>query len=414
MISPYILRYATTEATAERIRYFLRDCFHICQRELPEEQRSVLMACDCIWDFENNTCFPLFIRRGYGFCDLVTDPLAPAQKNLFENANFLTDVEDRRYLLRLERPLNPPMREKEETLSKSVLRSLRGWYQQHDLTQSADCAAIQIEKCGFCGVVDPRGNVLVPPLYKSIVPFSVRLQEIALFVCYRGDKFTNTVDVYDINGNKIYENIGGLYLHTEEVKYAFSGEDGNAPGARFAETLRVVQYTQPPLSDKAPPYKEYIRKVSNLRLLPVAEKDDGPRRLARFSDALSYDRNIETIDLRDIHDVLYPLAEKMGAYHGETAAEIMLSIPHWNFFRKGHTRMDAVVPDLPLHLLLDMPENIRMFFENIGLKTVTDVANTDLTDFCNGDRSLEFAVFLFQAQIQYTLAHPAEDDEQET
>lgn len=412
MISPYILRYATTDATADRIQYFLRDYFHICQQQLPADERSVLMACDLIWDLEENTCFPLFIRRGQGFCDLTSDPLAPAQQNLFSNANFLTDAEDRRFLLRLERPLNPIMREKEETLTKTVLRSVKGWYQQNDLTQSTDCAAIQTEQAGFFGIVDPCGKRIVPPLYQSIVPFSLCMREIALFVCYRGEKFTNTVDVYDINGNKIYEDIGGLYLHTEQVKYGETDDGDIAPCARFAEKLRVVQYTQPPLLDKMPPYKEYVRDVSALRLLPVADKDDGPRRLSRFSSEVRYARNTENVDLRDIHDVLYPLAERIGDYYGESAKEIMLSIPHWNFFRLRHQRVEGVVPDLPLHLLLDMPENIRTFFESIGLKTVNDIANTDLTDLCKGDQSLEFAVFLFQAQIQYTLTHPAEQDEE--
>lgn len=412
MISPYFLRHATTEATADRIQYFLRDYFNICQRQLPADKRSVLMSHDLIWDFEDNMCFPLFIRRGLGFCDMVRDPLAPPQGTTFSEAQFLTEAEDRRHLLRLERPLHPFALKEKVSLSKDVLCALNGWLEQLDLTKSTYCAAVQIQQGGMYGIADPCGKILVPALYHSIVPFSLRTQEISLFVCYKDEPFTNTVDVYDVNGNQIYADIGGFYLHTEQVKYAFSGNDGNAPCARYAEKVQVIQYRATATDGEVPPYTAYVRDVNNMRLLPVADEDDGPRRISRFSNDVRYARNVETIDLRDIHDVLYPLAEVVGAYFGNTAEEIMLSIPHWNLFRLGHTRFEGVVPHLPLHLLLDLPENIRTVFESFGFKEVEDVANADFSNLRIEDRSLESAVFLAQMQIQYALAHPAEEGEE--
>ncbi len=408
MMSPYILRHATTTATAEQLDLFLRDYFYVCQKELPTEEQSTLMSFAFVWDFENNTGFPLFIRRGHSFCDITRDPSAPVGKKLFNNANFLTNAEDRRYLLRCERYLTPSyMYDTDETLTVSILRSVNGWFRQIDLTQNNDCAAIQIETNGRYGIIDPCGKMLVPPLYNNIVPFSLRMREISLFVCYKGDTFTNTVDVYDTNGNKIYEDIGGLYPHTEQVKHDFS-PGGSAPSARFIEKLRVVQYTQPPIGVTQPPYKEYIRDVNNLRLLPCADKDGGPTRIKRFSGEVHFARNIEDVDLRDIHDVLLPLAKRMGAHYGNTAGEMMLCIPHWNFFRIGHQPFEGVTQELSLDLIREIPSLCRSFLADINIHTAGELADADFSDLEIESKELEAQLFLAQLKMQYTLAHPEE------
>ena len=396
MISPYILRHASAEARADHIQYFLNNYFTVCQQQLPYKKRSDLVDCDWIWDFEENTVFPLFIRSWSGFCDVVTDPSAPISNNVFQSANFFTNTNTDNVFVRMERHLSPHFYRLASDYSKSVLHSTNGWFALNNLFKDKACPAIRITKNGLFGILSPRGKILVPPLYNNILPFSLYMQEIHLFLCYKGSAFDNAVDVYDINGNQIYSNIGGLFPATESVRFSIAEEGGCVPSARFIEKLQVIQYTQPPVNNAQPPYKTFVRDVSTLRLLPCADEDDGPKRIARFNSDIRFARNIETVDLRDIHDALFPLAKTLGTYFDESAEEIMLSIPSWHFFRHAHTRLDWVLPDLPTHLMVDVPPHIQAFFEGLGLNTAQKIADADLSDLRIDDPDLEFSVFLLQ------------------
>ena len=150
-----------------------------------------------------------------------------------------------------------------------------------------------------------------------------------------------------------------------------------------------------------------------MRLLPCADSDGGPARIARFSDAVRFARNTEDVDLRDIHDVLYPLAKTVGAFYGQSAKEIMLSIPLWHFARGISRRLDWATTDYPVNLMLDNTEACRTVLETRGLHTAGDIANADLSDVCIPDPSVEAEVFMLQAQLQYTFTHPAQADEEE-
>jgi hypothetical protein len=269
-----------------------------------------------------------------------------------------------------------------------------------------------VEKDGLRGIINPQGKMLVPMRYKTIVPFSLQSREISLFICHKSEKFTNAVDVYDANGTQIYENIGGPFTYKEHVSHTTDAQGNYVPFGRFVDEVRVVMYHEQTSQTERPPYRGYIRKVDNMRLLPCADQDDGPQRIGRYSGEIRYARNCETLDLRDVHDVLYPIAEKMGAYYGDSAPEIMLSIPQWNIYRLGHSRLEWAIPDLPVHLMLDMPIACQQAFQQLGLDTAQKIADADLSNLHIEDESLECQIFLWQMQMRYTFTHPAEQDDE--
>ncbi len=415
MLSPYILKNATTHAKAECITYFLRDCFEVCARQMSPSEKCALADCDLFWDFDNNTCLPVFLRKKDNLYDLATDPTAPFGKaGMYTSAAFFHAVDkEHQRLTRLEHFLRPRFFAEGDCLAKQATHSLQGWYQLTNLIEDNTCAAIVVERNGKQGLIDPRGKTIVPTLYNSIVPFSLEMRHVDLFVCRRGEKYTNTVDVYDINGNKIYGDIGGLYLQAETVRYSFCPQEGNRPTARFAEKLQVIQYVGIPVGDDPPRYKVYERNVQNLRLLPVADKDDGPKRIQRFCGDDCFGRNRETVDLRDVYGVFFSLAQKVADFYGNTPEEIMLSIPHWFFFRVGHKSLEWALPDLPLHLMLDVPAETKETLETLGMRTASDIANADFSDLSLGDRSLEIDIYCLQLQLQYTFAHPPKPTDEE-
>ena len=414
MISPYVLRHPATEARADRIHYFLRDYFHICQRQLPAAERSVLMDCDLIWDLEENTCFPVFLRQGKGCCDIVTDPLAPSKKTVYTNALFLNALDERHPITRAIAHVNPRLvRDESAETAKRVLSSARGWLELQNILNNRECPLIRTERKGSFGIDLPNGRRLLHPRYKSIVPFSLKMQDVELLICRKGEPLTNTVDVYDFNGNCIFRDIGDLFIRSERVLYKYDLEDGNIPDARFADEYCVVEYL-PPSANGNTKFKTYNRKVDNLRLWPCADDDDGgPKRLHPYESEVRYVRNIETIDLREIHDVLYPFAERVGAFYDEKPEDVMLSIPYWNLYRMGHRFLDWLRPDQTPEFLFDISPECRAFFENAGLDTAQKIADADFSTIQVDDPSLEFEIFLWQMQIQYTLTHPAEADEED-
>lgn len=94
--------------------------------------------------------------------------------------------------------------------------------------------AYMVRENGLYGVVDPFGKVLIAPKYQQIKPFAFRelfwyptvsggppyggiWGETGLYLCTEDPKQLNTMDVFDLDGNCIFERIANLYPHEESL-----------------------------------------------------------------------------------------------------------------------------------------------------------------------------------------------------
>jgi len=406
MISPFILRRAKTEAGAEFLRVFLKEYFLICQRQTEDSaERTLLVHCDMIRDFRDDDWrnVPVFVRQGRGGCDVVNDPLLPFTPK-YDRLRPLVAEQDEiplrrlKYLFdRFDRPTE------DDSVIQTTIASLRGWYQRVSFEESG-CVLLEGETDGRKGVVDPYDKVIVPFLYENITPLPIFSDHISLFVCRKAGRFSNNVDVYDPDGHRIFENIGGLYRYEDDVRYHFSPESGNRPAIRFAEKLRLIMYQGISPDDKTPPpYKEYIRPVSDFRLLPQEEGDDGPKRLHRFSDCNSLVKETDVFDLQEMQDLLFPMAERIAAYYGDAPEEVLLSIPFWNFFHLSHQKIDGLTPESVLIDTDELSAAASALVSLLNLGTAADIAAMDVKAVCGDNEDLEWELSIVQMRVRYTL-----------
>ncbi len=399
MINPYILKHTSTMAPAHMVNTFLRDYFNICQHNRGTQKEVTAVNSLMVHNLEDETAFPVWVVQCGDTYGITHDP-NELPKERYNSVQMLTDE-----------PFNPRLKRVASTLysfsnyayaedtAQTVLRSLRGWHEQA-LPHDESCSLFLVGKDERFGVIDPLGKTVVPPIYRYIIPMTLTADRISLLICRRDRENANTTDVYDVSGNCLYRNIGGLYRYEDTVRYHFSPAEGNKPSSRFAEKVCIVMHGD---SEDAQP-QTFIRVARLLRHSPALEKDDGPQRLHAMCDETATALETDKFALSELKDILAPMAKVVAAWRGETPEEVMLSIPVWNVARQTENALTGVTADTAL---IDMPDMSIACFELLqraGLHTVADVAHADLFPLCEHiDERLALEVCVLQGQIRTTL-----------
>lgn len=219
--------------------------------------------------------------------------------------------------------------------------------------------AYLLEQDGLLGVVDPLGTVIVPAQYARIETFAFSDPgDAGLFLCSRGGHPLNSVDVYDLSGRCIFEQISRLRPREETV---LTPADGG-PSVKKIKSLWVIRQSIDRPFPEDPEFQLAINEAKRYSLkelhcvgtdwchCPLEEGSSLPFGTELLSPAAFIAQSLDC-----------------------TEEAVLKRLPDYRIFRRERTPLTNIRPDTPLDKL---GLNIRVHhcLVGSGLRTVADVA----------------------------------------
>ena len=219
--------------------------------------------------------------------------------------------------------------------------------------------AYLVEQDGLLGIVDPLGAVIVPARYAKIETFAFSDPgEAGLFLCSRSGHQLNSVDVYDLSGRCVFEQISSLRPREETV---LTPADGG-PSVKKIKSLWVIRQS---IDRPFPEDPEFQLVQDEAKRYTLKE--------LHCPGACWHHCPLEEGSALPFGTEFLPLAALIAQFLDCAAEDIQERLPDYRAFRRERTPLTNVRPDTPLDKL---KLNIRVHhcLVGSGLRTVADVA----------------------------------------
>lgn len=236
-------------------------------------------------------------------------------------------------------------------------------------------AAYLVNENGLYGVVDPFGKVIIAPKYQHIEPFAFREHydypsdcggpihggiwgDTSLYLCTEDPTRLNTMDVYDLRGNCVFERIASLYAHKETLSTPYPITEACAPQLPLQKDVRSVwvnvqsygtPFPEDPelqiLCDNAASYtiKKLCDRAPSLRSAPLWNKD-----FCHYQTECCLEE-----PPKELLRILEPIISLISANIGCSPEGIIARLPDYADFRWERTPIQFSLTNVTPHSTLD-------------------------------------------------------------